>query len=88
MKKYIGHIITVLVLAGSAVFGYGQLTTKVTGNTDDLVKMEADVEEVQEFSVKQTILMERVINAVDKLEKRLYEQAESRNRLHPVSPAM
>ena len=69
--KYIGIIITVIVLIGGIIFGYGQLTTTVKKTEEKVEKHEVEIDKGKEVDIRQSMILERVTDNLDKLEKKL-----------------
>lgn len=75
--KYIGIIVTVTLALIAGAIGYGQLQMKAETTKEVVEKHEEDIEELEEFSIRQTMMIERVqendvrqTKMLDKLEKR------------------
>ena len=81
--KYVSIIVSIVVLLGGITLGYGKLQQKTENVIEDVkdvevevAKNEENIEELDKFSIQQTILMrealkivERNTKLIEKLEK-------------------
>ena len=71
-------ILTIISIVGGIFKVYGDSTNEIKHNSEDVEKLEIEVDdqegrldELEQFSVKQTILIERVTGVLDRLERPL-----------------
>lgn len=76
--KHLGIIVTICITLGGGLVAYGQLNNQVSTNKEIVgeVKQEVkqhngQIQELEKFSVKQTVLMERQAKILEKLEEKL-----------------
>ncbi len=83
--KYLGIIVTLALALGGGLIGYGQLQAKQEGNTEkvaevkkelnkvegDIKEQAVDIDELENFSIKQTLIIERITDNLADLEEKL-----------------
>ena len=76
--KYLGIIITVLAMIFGAIYLFGRLEMRAEKTEEVVEKHEEEIDTLEEFSYKQTIMMEQIQQQdmrqsviLEKLEKKL-----------------
>jgi len=70
MKKYIGIFVTLGLTFLAFAGGYAVLQYRTDKNEEKVEKHEVQIYDIKELDVRQSVIMERNTELIDKLEKR------------------
>jgi len=69
--KNLGVYVTIVMIAVSGILAYSQTKYKADTTEKIVEKHEVEIEDLEDFSIRQTMLMDRHIQVIEKLEKKL-----------------
>ena len=69
--KYIGIIITVSLALIAGFIGYGRLQMKAEKTEQIVEKHDVKINEAENINIQQSVIMERNLRLIEKLEKKL-----------------